>query len=198
MEKAYSPLSLQHVIKSPTGLVIFPLIHLEDPKKLSGDSIRIFGNEFYQSAFSENGKALSIYLHHAHFDDPERSKRLLSGIEETGKAYGFEDLKLVGKLSAAGVFITYILQDFGRFLIGSLMLSFALLLIIFRNLKSAILPFLISLTSIIWMFGLMGFLGIKINLLSSLIPPILFFVSMSDAVHLLNALRKSTHLDKVE
>jgi predicted RND superfamily exporter protein len=34
-------------------------------------------------------------------------------------------------------------------------------------------------------------LGIKINLLSSLLPPIIFFVSMSDSVHLINAIYKS-------
>lgn len=196
VEQTYSPLSLQHVIKSPTGLVIFPLVHVEDPTKLNSDSTRIFGNEFYRSAFSANGKALSIYVHHAHFDDPVRSEALLTSLEESGKKYGFEDLRLVGKLSASGVFIRYIQQDFGLYLIGSMILSFGLLLLIFRNLKSALLPFLISLVSIVWMFGLMGFLGLKINLLSSLIPPILFFVSMSDAVHLMNAFRKSNHADK--
>ncbi|MEQ9006828.1 MAG: efflux RND transporter permease subunit, partial [Ekhidna sp.] len=47
-------------------------------------------------------------------------------------------------------------------------------------------------------FGLMGMLEYKINLLSSLLPPILFFVSMSDAVHLMNALKKSSGHGKKE
>lgn len=196
VEQAYSPLSLKHVVKSPTGLVIFPLIHIDDPQKLQSDSLRIVNNEFYRSAFSPDGKALSIYLHHAHFDDPVRSEALLSSIEKNAQQFGLENLRLVGKLSAAGVFIRYIQKDFGLFLIGSLILSFLLLQLIFRNFKSALLPFLISLMSIIWMFGFMSSLGIKINLLSSLIPPILFFVSMSDAVHLMNALRKTSYPEK--
>ncbi|MEO9484492.1 MAG: efflux RND transporter permease subunit [Ekhidna sp.] len=203
VENIYSPLSLQHVIKSPTGIVIFPLIHSEKPTpyQLKKDSIRIFGNPFYRSAFSENGTAISIYLNHAHFGDQARSEKLLNAIKTKAENYGLKNVRLVGKLSAAGVFISYIQNDFGKFLIGSLVLSFLLLLLIFRNFKSALLPFLISLVSIVWLFGLIGMLGFRINLLSSLLPPILFFVSMSDAVHLMNALKKTnarTTIDKLK
>ncbi len=193
VRNVYSPLSLQHVVKSPTGLVIFPLMHSESPTnyQLKQDSLRIFGNPFYRAAFSENGKSLSIYLNHAHFNDQKRSERLLESIRLKAQIYEIPKIRLVGKLSAAGVFISYIQNDFGKFLIGSLILSFLLLLLIFKNLKSALLPFLISLLSIVWLFGLVGLLGYKINLLSSLLPPILFFVSMSDAVHLMNALKKT-------
>ncbi len=194
VKNVYSPLSLQHVIKTPTGLVIFPLIHTDSPSKyqLNQDSTRIFGNPFYRSAFSTKGDAISIYLNHKHFSDQPRSDKLLNSIKEKARLFGITNIKLVGKLSAAGVFVSYIQNDFSKFLIGSLLLSFCLLLIIFRNFKSALLPFLISLVSIIWLFGIIGMLGIKINLLSSLLPPILFFVSMSDSVHLINALKRST------
>ncbi len=200
VENIYSPLSLQHVIKSPTGLVIFPLIHSDKPTdyQLNQDSLRIFGNPFYRSAFSADGNAISIYLNHAHFGDQARSEKLLTAIKAKAEEFGINEIKLVGKLSAAGVFINYIQNDFGKFLFGSLALSFGLLVLIFRNFKSALLPFLISLVSIIWLFGLIGLLGVKINLLSSLLPPILFFVSMSDAVHLINALNKVESNEKAE
>ena len=200
VENVYSPLSLQHVIKSPTGLIIFPLIHAENPTEyqLDQDSVRIFGNPFYRSAFSEDRNAVSIYLNHAHFGDQARSERLLDAIHAKAAMFGIENIRLVGKLSATSVFISYIQNDFGKFLIGSLILGFGLLLLIFRNFKSASLPFLISLLSIVWLFGLIGMSGFKINLLSSLLPPILFFVSMSDTVHLMNALKKSNDLQGVE
>jgi predicted RND superfamily exporter protein len=200
VKKIYSPLSLQHVIKSPTGLVIFPLMHTDNPTEyqLEQDSLRIFGNPFYKAAFSKNRKALSIYLNHAHFNDHQRSERILEAIRLKAEIYEVPNIRLVGKLSASGVFISYIQNDFGKFLIGSLILSFGLLLLIFKNFKSALLPFLISVLSLIWLFGLTGMLGYKINLLSSLLPPILFFVSMSDAVHLMNALKKAKGRNKVE
>ena len=194
--EVYSPLTIKHVVKSPTGLIVFPVIHTDSPRKLRSDSIRIFGNEFYRSAFSKNGEAFSIYLQHAHFDDPVRSENLLAKIEEQAKKYELDNIRLVGKLSASGVFLKYMQEDFGVFLVGSLILSFGLLLLIFGNFKSALLPFFISIMSIVWMLGLMGLINYKLNLLSSLIPPILFFVSMSNAVHFLNALGKVDQTNK--
>lgn len=189
--QVFSPLSLQHVVKTPTGLIIFPLMHVENPEKFQEDSLRIFGNQFYKSAFSDDGTSLSIYVRHAHFDDPARSDKILSSIYGKARLFGFNKIRLVGKLNASQSFIQYIKDDFGKYLIGSLIISFVLLLIIFRSIKSAVMPFIVSLLTMVWLFGLMVFLGFKINLLSSLIPPILFFVSMSDAVHLMNALKKS-------
>lgn len=191
VEKIYSPLSLQHIVRSPTGIVIFPLIHSDDSSRLIQDSIRVYTNELYRSAFGEDGKAVSIYLGHAHFDDPIRTENLLNSIKSKAQKYELGSLRLVGKLSASQVFVDYIRKDFGMFLGGSIIVSFIFLLFIFRNLKSALLPFLISILSIVWTFGMLAFMGVKINLLSSLLPPILFFVSMSDAIHLLNAIRKS-------
>ncbi|GAB4236989.1 MAG: MMPL family transporter [Ekhidna sp.] len=197
VEHVYSPLSLQHVIKSPTGLIIFPLLHMDDPMQLSSDSIRIFGNPFYRSAFSEDARAVSLYMGHAHFDDTQRTATLLSSIKRLASENNLPVPKLIGKLSASQVFIRYIEEDFGKFLIGSFVLSFGLLLVLFRSFKSALLPFIISLVSLIWLFGWMSMLGIKVNLLVSLLPPIMFFVSMSDAVHLLNAFQKAKG-DKIQ
>lgn len=191
IEKVFSPLSLQHAVKSPTGLVIFPLIHPSDSFKLPRDSVRIYGNDFYKAAFSEDAKSLSIYLIHAHFDDPERTEKLLNQIQIKAEDNGITSYRLVGKLSASQEFLGYIKTDFGKFLAASIVIGFVLLLLIFRNIKSAMLPFGISILSIIWLFGLMGSLGFEINLLSSLLPPILLFVSMSDAIHLINALNKA-------
>lgn len=192
VESVVSPLSQKHLVNGPTGLLSFPLLHMENADQLASDSIRIFGNDFYSSFFSSDRKSLGIYLTHFHFDDQEASKVLINRIDELAIHSGIKDIRIVGKLTAQNVFIDFIQKDFGKFLIGSILLSLTLLLIIFKNLKAAVLPFSISILSLIWLFGLIGFLGIKINLLSSLLPPILFFVSMSDAVHLMNAVYKSS------
>ena len=191
VESVVSPVSQRHLINGPTGLLAFPLIHINDSTLLKSDSIRIFDNKFYAIPFSSDHKAYSIYLTHFHFDDQAESKILIEGIREAASKLSLKNMKVVGKLTAQNVFIDFIQKDFGKFLIGSILLSLSLLLVIFRNLKAAILPFLISILSLVWLFGLIAFLGIKINLLSSLLPPILFFVSISDAVHLMNSFYKS-------
>ena len=46
-----SPLSQQHLINTPTGLLSFPLLHFDDPQALVSDSIRIFSSPIYRNFF---------------------------------------------------------------------------------------------------------------------------------------------------
>ncbi|MEP1096265.1 MAG: efflux RND transporter permease subunit [Cyclobacteriaceae bacterium] len=186
-----SPISRQHLVNGPAGLFAFPLLHIDKPQVLRQDSIRIFSNPLYQYSFGKDRKSLLISINHFHFADQESSRILVDQIEGLAATVGLNKVRMVGKLTAQNEFIDLIQSDFAKFLVGSIILSLSLLLFIFKNLKTALLPFLISFFSLIWLFGLIGFLGIKINLLSSLLPPIIFFSSMSDAVHLLNAIYKS-------
>ncbi len=186
-----SPISQPHLINTPTGLLSFPLIHVDDQQVLANDSIRIFTNPVYRNSFGTDGKSLLIHINHFHFKDQPSSQVLLDQITNLTTHFGLENVRLVGKLVAQNEFVGLIKKDFGKFLFGSVILSLTLLLLIFRNLKTSSIPFLISLFSLVWLFGLIGFLEMKINLLSSLLPPIIFFSSMSDAVHLLNAIYKS-------
>lgn len=185
-----SGLSQKHLINGPTGLMAFPLIHIDQPASLLNDSLRIFSNPLYASGFGSDGKSLLIHINHFHFKDQNRSKAFIDEVKTLSERLGLI-ARLVGKLSAQNNFIELIKKDFGKFLGGSILFSLTLLLLIFKNLKTALLPFLISFFSLIWLFGLIGFSGLQINLLSSLLPPIIFFTSMSDAVHLLNAIYKS-------
>lgn len=186
-----SPISQQHLVNGPAGLFTFPLLHIDQSEVLKRDSIQIFSNPIYQYSFGNDRKSLLIHMNHFHFTDQESSRVLVDQIEDLASFVGLNKVRLVGKLAAQNEFVGLIQSDFAKFLVGSIILSLSLLLFIFKNFKTALLPFLISFFSLIWLFGLIGFLGIKINLLSSLLPPIIFFTSMSDAVHLLNAIYKS-------
>ncbi len=77
------------------------------------------------------------------------------------------------------------------FIVIALVVSFLLLLFIYQSYKAALLPYLISVTSLIWLLGIMSLSGKSISILGSLIPPIILFVSTSDAIHFLNAYKKS-------
>ena len=153
----------------------------------------------FEASLNSIEDVISVYsplsLQH---NDPDRGGRLLRAIKKNASENKIDKVRLVGKLSASETFIRLIKTDFSKYLVGCLMLSYAILLIIFRNHKAAIFPFLISLLSILWTFGCMAFLKVKINLLSSLLPPVLFFVSMSDAVHLISVFSKAPDTNQLK
>ena len=197
ISQVFSPIDQKHFVNGPTGLLAFPLIHADKPDLLVEDSLRIFTSEFYSSFFSKDKTSLMLYLTHTHFLDQEESQLLIDKIERLSNHHNL-NVKIVGKLIAQNEFIRFIQNDLAKFLVGSILLSFLLLYLVFRSINASILPFLISLLTIIWLFGIMGLLGVKINLLSSLLPPLLLFVSMSDAVHVMNAIYRSENKSKVE
>jgi uncharacterized protein len=191
VEDVFSPVSQRQWIKAPTGFASFPILHPDQPERLAEDSVRIYNHPYYSRVFAKDGKSLAIYISHTHFNSRTESLDFLKAVEDTAFSNDLPDAMLVGKLKAQNTFIDYIESDFAKYLTGSVFLGLLLLWIIFRDIRSAALPFLISSFTLLWLFGFMTWLGFSINLLSSLLPPIIFFVSMSDGVHLLNAIEKS-------
>lgn len=195
VESVTSPLPQKRVVKTPLGLSSFPLVHLDEPDRLALDSSYIFSHPLYRQAFSDDGKAILVFLQHEHFDDGARSDALVGQLKKAAEKANLDNVLFVGKLVAQNEFIEFIKKDFSKFLIGSVLLSFTLLWLIFRDLRSALLPFTVSIVTLIWLFGFLVMIGYKVNLLSALIPPIIFFVSMSDVIHLMNAYKKTQETD---
>jgi predicted RND superfamily exporter protein len=58
---------------------------------------------------------------------------------------------------------------------------------IYRQLRLAIIPIACVALALLWTMGLVGLIGLPLNLITSLLPPVLMVVSVSAAIHLLNA-----------
>jgi predicted RND superfamily exporter protein len=58
---------------------------------------------------------------------------------------------------------------------------------LYRRLYLTFIPIGCALLALIWTLGLVGFMGLPLNIVTSLLPPVLMVVSISAAIHLLNA-----------
>ncbi|WP_258097597.1 efflux RND transporter permease subunit [Marinoscillum pacificum] len=192
----FSLVNAQLPVKGPMGYTPIPLIHIKDSNRYSSDSLKIVEHPVFRNFLSKDAKSLLVQINHKHLLDPNDSKvlnqKLLEQLEESGLNY-----RMAGKVIAQESFVGYIQNDFVLFLAAALVLSFGLLIVIFRSLKIALMPYLISLTSLIWLLGIMSLLGFSITILGSLIPPVILFVSTSDSIHLINAFRNTSENDHV-
>ncbi len=72
----------------------------------------------------------------------------------------------------------------------NLLMPFAFLLLLtgfyisFRRLRGIIIPAMIMIISVIWTMGLMGHLGYKINVVTSIIPMVMFSITSSYGIHI--------------
>lgn len=79
----------------------------------------------------------------------------------------YDDFVLLGPLSAAILVIS--------------------ILLFMRSWLSAIIPLLTSLLTIIWTFGLLGWIGIPLNILSAMIPSLIIVIGSTEDTHMMAA-----------
>ncbi len=186
---------LKHLIKSPYGIIAIPLIHSQVSKKLNSDSSRIMSHPFYKSFITKDAASIIIQVNHKHFKSPQNEQIFFTSLKSSLAQSNIQDYRLVGKLVAQNSFIDHIRSDFSIFLGLGIAVTIFLLLIIYRSFNIMLLPLLMSLSSLIYLLGFMAMLRIELSILSVLIPPIILFVSTSDAIHLVNAYRQNDEKD---
>jgi len=93
---------------------------------------------------------------------------------------------LAGGPVFASHYINYVERDSGIFLPLTMLVIIAFLLLIYRNIRGALLPVAIVVISVIWTFGLMGILGYSITLVSTILYPLVLVIGLAVVIHILN------------
>jgi predicted RND superfamily exporter protein len=186
-----NPVEMQQLVKSPIGNASYALFHVDEVEKYHSDSARVFSHPLYNTFFSMDGKSLILQLSHDHLNDPVASQELVAQIQTIANNHHFDNVRLIGKLIAQEEFVGYIQRDFLKYIGLALLVGFIALVLIFRSIQTALMPYLISITSLVWLLGIMSLMNQPITILGSLIPPVILFVSSSDAIHLINAYQKN-------
>ena len=160
------------------------LLHYDDPDLYKDDSTRIYSSgELVGSFFPENAKSLTIYI--KTFDALSKIKcdTLAKNIEAAIKKYNFDEIHFVGRIFAQDVYLQTLQSEFVYFLTISFGLVIFFLWLSFRSLYGIIVPISIVLISIFWTLGVMTMLGKSIDIMSVMLPTMIFIAGMSDVVH---------------
>jgi predicted RND superfamily exporter protein len=92
-------------------------------------------------------------------------------------------------------------EQFFPFMIGIIL---SVMYLMFHRLVMALLPFAVVILSLVWTYGFMSLLGYKINVISTVIGPLLMAVAIADSMHVLSeyvqraAAEDATPLESIE
>jgi len=187
VERISSPLSLKRLIRSPTGFLEIPLIHVDAPSRYASDSARIYGRDnLIGSFFSEDGKSVAIVIHHPPNMLIPQAEPFIQQIENILSEYAFDEVHIAGKVKAQGVYIEKMQKELLIFFSTSVLIVTVILWFTYRSLWGIFVPITVVMLAIIWLLGTMAVFDKSLNILLILMPTILFVVGMSDAVHLLS------------
>ncbi|MEW8026498.1 MAG: MMPL family transporter [Candidatus Thiodiazotropha sp.] len=76
-------------------------------------------------------------------------------------------------------------RDFALLIPLSLVLLFTILTLMFRSPMLALLPILTSIVSIVWLLGIMAFLGMPLTIMTSMVPVLIVIIGSTEDIHLI-------------
>lgn len=193
-----SILSEKRALPGPFGRPFFsPYVHINNPEKLRNDSILIMRDPtLLRTLVGVDGKSIAIHLKLKNDLNQVESEKLWVAIKAEVDKYNFSPVHYAGRLQGQQAFIKVMRTDAMWFILISLTTIICSLYVIFRSPLSVIIPIIVIALSCVITLGIMVLLDKPLNLMTSLIPTILFVVGTSDVIHFLEAY--FTNLSKVK
>lgn len=184
IQQLLSPTGLKRVSLGGLSPVQFPLLHIENDSLLKSDSVFIYSSEQWKNNFfSEDGKAVCIYLQARQGLSKTKSDELAGEIKRITSAMGFDEVHYAGRIFAQKVFLEKLQKQFSLFILISLLFVTLLLWFTFKNTRAVLLPLSLIVISVLITFGIMSLLGKPIDIMAAMIPTMIFVAGMSDVIH---------------
>lgn len=184
--RVLSPTNVKQLIIGPIAALEVPYLHIDDPSRYAEDSVNIYrSQELVGTLFPENAKSLTIFVKTEEGLNKAESDSLLHSIEQLISGYDFEKVHVAGKIRAVYVYVDKIQEEFVVFFICSFVLVVIFLYFSFRSFWGIWLPVVVVVLSIIWTLGFMSAVGKPLDLMTVLLPTMMFVVGMSDVVHII-------------
>jgi predicted RND superfamily exporter protein len=187
VEKVISPTQLSYPVKGPFGMIPVKWIHLNEPERLPKDSIRVFeSGELIGTVFSKNGNSLIVVLNTTYGMSKVKSDEAVIQINAVINDFSFDHTRIAGRIFGQRYFVEKMVGELFLFTLISFIIIIFFLILAFRSFWGVIFPLLIVAVSVIWLMAFMILVGKSFDLMSTLLPTIMFVVGMSDAVHFIS------------
>jgi predicted RND superfamily exporter protein len=137
---------------------------------------------------SPDGDAAAFYVNFAVDQAPDQIILTLQSWIDSQEKSG-HDLHLLGPLAAETTLGDMVVQDLTR-LIPIMVALIAILLLLFLRTPGGVLVSMVEVVMVlIWIFGAMGYCGVPVTLVTTVLPVVLMAMGITDQIHLLERLQ---------
>jgi len=184
IESVFSITTLSNPKLTPFGVQQEKYLHLNDLEKFKLDSFNIYSSQNIVGNFIANdAKSVCLYLNLKPNIIKPNTDTLLNQIKRALHQHKINRFHIAGKIQAQKVYIEQMQYEMLLFTSISLVLIIVLLYLTFKSWWGILLPIIVILLSIIWTLGIYDIFNMHIDILTVVLPSILFVVGMSDVVH---------------
>ncbi len=186
LNRVQSPTGLSQFVAGSMGGMRIPLLHIEDPSRYPADSLRIYSSpDMVNSFFAGNAKSLSIMLLADKLLSKEDSDQMVRDINSVLKNYSFDDIHISGRIFGQDYFVNKMQTELIIFTSLGIVMLVVFLIIAFRSFWGVWVPLVVVALSLLWLLGFMTLTVKPLDIMTVLLPTILFVVGVSDVVHIL-------------
>lgn len=184
VDRIVSPTNIKNISFSGLVPVEKKLIHVDDQTLYKDDSTRIYNTpELIGSFFPNDAKSISIFIKTKEGLSKKKSDALAKSIEAAFSKYKFDEVHFVGRIVAQDVYLKNLEKEFKYFLSISFFLVVVFLWFSFKSLYGIVVPITIVIISIFWTLGIMALFGQSLDIMTVMLPTMIFIAGMSDVVH---------------
>lgn len=163
-----------------------PYLDLENID-LKRDSTRVFkNNELINSLINEKANGLMLFVKHEDLLSKAKSQKLVEDLNKITERYDFDNVRIVGRTIGQEFYINTMITEMSTYVGLSMILVVAFLLVAFRSSWGLLVPQVVIIGSMVWIVGFMATVNEPLNILLTILPSIMFVVSMSDVIHLVS------------
>lgn len=178
--------NLKYPLKTPFGFTTIPAVHLDNTKKLEKDLEKIVKDPLaLERVVSADGKTLIITLKYIPDLTQMESAALNETIQNTVDKLGME-AHYAARINIQTEFIKTQIWEVMAYTVVSGLIVLLALWWMFRRVWTVVLSLATVLVAFVFFLGLLGALGVKLDVLSALFPILLLIVGLSDVIHMMS------------
>ena len=203
--------NVQSLIKDETQKKFF-LQNLLPNKKIDSVKLKKFKQNlilelpFYKNIlYSINGKSIrtAIYMDKDIVNTSQRKNfiyqtfiPLINSFEErTGLDIRVSGMPYIRTLNAQNI-----VDEIGIFVVSAILLTSFIFFLFFRSFRATFISMFVVIIGVMWAFGILGWMGYEITILTALIPPLIIVIGIPNCIFLINKYQQEVakHGNKVK
>lgn len=183
IEKVDNPLQLKLPIYTYMGWQAIPIFNQE----LSKDTLKKYlshSPELYGTVVARDFSSVLIKVELKTDFPSDSNQYLYDSLVNLGERYDFKNIHMGGRFSSEQVYIKFLQTETLLFTGLSAFFIVVVLYLMYGSIQSIVVPFVAVLLSVLWTLMCMTFMGKPLDILTIMLPPILFVITISDLTHL--------------
>lgn len=199
VKNVFSITNQQLALFSSVGTIPYNLLDLStqenyDTSFIELDSLQDVKNKF----ISKDNKSLLIYLIIEDSIPLDSLKLIQQQSDSIASRYSFEQVIFVNTEHNGYLITKKIKSDSNKLIVIAFVLIVLILLYFFRSVVGIVIPFIVVVSSVIWIMGTISMFGFALNVLTIAIPVIVGVISLSDVIHIISRYSEEQLGDKIE